>query len=146
MAKGRKRKSRFGIPHPFREGASTETTIYPDITSGPEASTELPSTERWLPQDSTSAPSIGEESESSEPFAQSQWALIDKYIIQKKLIPFPLIIIILVCGWIIIQDNGAGKLSDWKSIWWTIQKCFAVVIIITVIPLVLWLLKKILKK
>lgn len=144
MTKKRKRRSRPGVPHPFRDVASTEATTYPDITSSPEALDAKPSTEQWIPEDSTSVPEIGEESETAEPLAGSQWALIDKYIIRKKLIHF--VIVIIVIGWIIIQDNGAGKLTDWKAIWWTLQKCFVFLGLYGFIFLIQGILQKFFKK
>lgn len=144
MSKKKKRKVRHGIPRPIREIASTEATPYPDVTSGPEASMERLSTESWIPQDSTNVPEIGEESEAAEPLAESQWALIDKYVLRKKLIPF--VLAILVIGWMIIQDNGAGKLTDWKAVWWTLQKCFVVLALYSFIVFIQWILQTLFKR
>lgn len=144
MTKKKKRKSRPGIPHPIREIASTEATTFPDATSGPDAPTEEPSTDQWIRQDSTSVPEIGEESEAEEPLAENKWALIDKYILSKKLIPFVLAIIVI--GWMLIQDNGAGKLIDWKAMWWTLQKCFVVLGLYGFIVFIQWIQQTFFKK
>lgn len=144
MTKRRRRKYRPGVPHPIRDVTSTEASTYPDITSSPEALDTKPSTEQLILDDSTSVPEIGGETEAPEPLAESQWALIDKYIIRKKLIHF--VIVMIVIGWIIIQDNSAGKLTDWKAIWWTLKKCFVILGLYGFIFLIKGVWQKIFKK
>lgn len=144
MAKRKKRKSHPKlIIRPIPETTSTEVSIHPNATLGPDASLEQPSTGEWVAQDSTSAPEIGKESEATESYAGSEWALVDKYIFGGKLIPFALVVIVI--GWIIIQDNGAGELTDWNAIWWTIQKCSVVMGLYGVILLIQCLYQKIFK-
>lgn len=70
----------------------------------------------------TSAPSLDEDEPSSDLYAHSPSALLDKYILSKSHIPLILIICIVVIGLIFIQDNGAGKLANIKDIQWTLIK------------------------
>jgi len=104
---------------PERE-TSSSPPLHPNATLTPDASLEPQTTETWLSRDSTNAPRIGEESEEREEYAGSQAALIDKYILSRHSAPF--VLAIMVIGYIFIQDNGAGKLTNWEGIWWAVQK------------------------
>ena len=46
--------------------------------------------------------------------------MIDKYLFSRYSVPF--VLMLAVIGYIFIQDNGAGKLTNWPGIWWTLQK------------------------
>lgn len=141
-----KRKKRYTpktkkIQGQGQEISSSEPTYFPNITSGPDSSLDTPSSGFWVEQDSTSAPEIGKSQEEEETLAGSQWALIDKHIFGKKTLPFAVIAIVL--GWIIIQDNGAGELTDWNSIFWTIQKCGIIIALYLIVSLLQWIYQKI---
>jgi hypothetical protein len=128
------------------EVARTGISISPDATVGPFASFEQPSSISWGTADTTNAPEIGQSEEEHEPYAGSQWALLDKYLLGKtKLIKLSWIPVIIFMGVIITQDNGAGKLIDWMSVWWTIQKCGLILAIYMFGLSIYWLLGKIFK-
>ena len=123
MAKRRDEKKKR-IPQktiliPERE-TSSSLIVHPNATLAPDASLETPTTGQWLSRDSTNAPKIGEEPEEQERYVGSQAALIDKYILSRHSVPF--ILAIIVIGYIFIQDNGAGKLTNWEGVWWAVQK------------------------
>jgi hypothetical protein len=84
-----------------------------------------PHTGPGLNIDGTVAPKIGEnENEKEVKYAQNAAELVDKHFLSGKGISCALFIVILaIMGYIFIQDNQANKLTDWKSIWWSIQKC-----------------------
>lgn len=73
-----------------------------------------------LNRDSTTAPKIGEQEDERGKYAESYAALLDKYALSK--LPLSKILIFIILGWVIIQDNGAGKLSDWQGMLWTLKK------------------------
>lgn len=104
------------------EETSSATSIHPNTTMTPEASQKDSTSAAWLSVDSTSAPLLGEESEEPETYAKSNAALIDKYFLSKQAIPLPFLIILLLISFLFIQDNGAGNLTRWEGIFWTIQK------------------------
>lgn len=127
--------------------ASSESDIHPNATLGPDASLENSTTGYWTIGDSTSAPMIGEEEESREPYARSHSELLDKYVMSRfdrKSIPF-LIVMIAIC-FIFIQDNGAGRLSNWDDIKWFILKSGVILGIGILILGIQWIYKKITKK
>lgn len=125
---------------PERE-TSSSLIVHPNATLTPDASLEPQTTETWLSRDSTNAPRIGEESEEREQYAESQAALIDKYILSRHSVPFVLAIIAI--GYIFTQDNGAGKLTDWEGIWWAVQKSGILVGIIFLLLFFQYLYKKV---
>lgn len=132
--------------HPVSETISSEIEVNSNATLGPDASLENSTTGSWIPGDSTNAPEIGEE-ESREQYAKSHSELFDKYIMSqfgRKSIPF--LIVIAVIGYIFIQDNGAGRLSDWNDISWFILKSGVVLGVVLVILGIQWIYKKISKK
>jgi hypothetical protein len=144
MAK-RKGEKKKRIPQktiliPERE-TSSSLIVHPNATLTPDASLETQTTGQWLSRDSTNAPKIGEESEEQERYAGSQAALIDKYILSRHSVPFVLAIIVI--GYIFIQDNGAGKLTNWEGIWWAVQKSGILAGIICVLLIFQYLYKKI---
>jgi hypothetical protein len=104
--------------------SSTFCSIKPNMKSG-------------LNSNGTNAPKIGEsENEKDEKFAQNAAELIDKHFLSKEGITCVLFILILaIMGYIFIQDNQADKLNDWKSIWWSIQKCSFFVLLFVVFVL-----------
>ena len=130
-----KRKIGFDI-------ANTEEEIYPNATLGPDTHYEK-TQPGYITKDSTNAPEIGENSEISEPYAQTQAALFDKYVFSPKIIPFAIVMVFI--GWIFVQDNGAGKLTNWKDVFWTIQKCGVVIGIYIIITPIQWLINKLAK-
>lgn len=140
MAKRKKLKYRRQVTRQSTEIASTEFTISPNSTLDPDAALQQPSSAAWLSPDSTSAPDIRAEPEAPEPLAETTWALLDKYLFAKKVLPFTLLIGFI--GWIIIQDNKAGKLINWDGIWWMIQKCGVVLGIFLLLLFLQWLYQK----
>ena len=142
MAKRRKSKiksqSKSNIVR--TEISTADDYTNPNVTLGPDSSLEIPSSGAMYNQDSTTAPDIGSPS-GEEKYVASQWGLVDKYIFGKKYLPFTLVVIAI--GWIIIQDNGAGKLENWASMWWTIQKCGVILGLFILILIVQWLYQKI---
>ena len=120
---GRRKKipyKKFFIPE---EEISNSPSLHPNATLTSDASLESSTSGQLLSKDSTNAPEIGEESGEQIQYAESYSALIDKYLLSnyaKYLIPFAFIFFVI--SYIFIQDNGAGKLTNWQGIWWTIQK------------------------
>ncbi len=142
MAKRKKQKSYIKPKIQSQiEQASSEGAIHPNATLGPDSSLNQPSTVYWIEGDSTNAPEIGKESESKESYAQSQWALVDKHVFGKKILPFTLVVILI--GWILIQDNGAGKLTNWSGMFWTVQKCGVIIGLFLIILFIQWIYQKI---
>ena len=94
--------------------------------------------------DSTVAPKFTDEYESGESYATSGAALLDKYLLSRQ--PLLLIIGFIAIGWIFIQDNGAGKLTDWKGVIWTLQKSGILILLVIVVFVIDWLHKKFMKK
>ncbi len=112
---GKKKKRRPRIPvQPKSMAASTESQTYPDATVGPES--DSPGTGSWYMRDSTSAPDLGQPEKPEEQYAQSEAALIDKYLFGKKLLPFAAVAILVI--WIAVQDNGSGKLNNVYDLLW----------------------------
>jgi hypothetical protein len=141
----RKGEKRRGIPQktiliPERE-TSSSLIVHPNATLTPDASLETRTTGQWLSRDSTNAPKIGEESEEQERYAQSQAALLDKYVLSRHTAPF--ILAIIAIGYIFIQDHGAGKLTNWEGIWWAVQKSGILVGIIFLLLFFQYLYKKV---
>ncbi|MBI4378460.1 MAG: hypothetical protein HY578_05120 [Nitrospinae bacterium] len=56
------------------------------------------------------------------------------------------VILIVVIAYIFIQDNGAGRLSNWNDISWFILKSGVVLGVVLVILGIQWIYKKISKK
>lgn len=110
-------QKRIVIPTP-------ETSSLLEGTSAPTlASTSSPETAMSsliLKGDSTSAPRLGERDNEEVEYASSYPALLDKYAFSKW--PFSKIVVLVILGWIVIQDNGAGKLTNWQGVLWTLQK------------------------
>jgi hypothetical protein len=90
----KKRIPQKTIVVPERE-TSSSLIVHPNATLTPDASLEIQTTGQWLSRDSTNAPKIGEESEEQEQYAESQAALIDKYILGKHSVPFVLAIVVI---------------------------------------------------
>jgi hypothetical protein len=144
MAKRRGEKNKTIPPKtiliPEKE-TSSSLIIHPNATLSPYASLETQTTGHLLSRDSTNAPKIGEESEEQIPYAQSQAALLDKYVLSRH--SFPFILAIIVIGYIFIQDNGAGKLTNWDGIWWAVQKSGILACIIFALLFFQYLYKKV---
>lgn len=125
----------------------------PNITLTPEASLDRATGSHLLSSNPTQAPPIGEKSEEQDKIAESIPALIDKYVLSKYPFFIPAILafflIASVISYIFIQDNGAGKLSDYSGILWTIQKSgiiLSLLIFILVLILICYVsIKKIIK-
>jgi hypothetical protein len=128
------------------EVASSEPGVHPDATLGPDASFETPSTERWMARDSTS---VGEEElEAPGAPAQSQWELVYRILSSRSLLWTVLTLVFIVfIGWIIVQDNAEGKLSDWSGIVWEVQKCAVFtalfIVLLAVLFAIQWLHRKV---
>lgn len=121
MAKKKKKKTipRKVITVP-KEEISSSPSYNPDATVSLDESLESSTSRQWLSEDATSSPKIGEKTEESAPYAESHAALIDKYLLSRHSIAFVLALCII--GYMFIQDNGAGKLTNWHELWWTIKK------------------------
>ena len=111
---------------------SSTGRIHPSATLGPNSSLNVSTNALLLPRDSTNAPLIGEESARKDVSTQSSWPyLVEKHLLSKQSIYS--IITILVISYIFIQDNDAGKLSNWDGIFWTIKKSTVVLSIILIV-------------
>jgi len=144
MAK-RKKKKRKRIPQRrvfvSEEETGSSPSPRPDVTLTPDVSLETPTGSQLLSRDSTNAPKVGEKAEEEEQYAESQAALIDKYILSRHSIPF--LLALGVIGYLFIQDNAAGKLVSWKGIWWTIQKSGILLVIFFIVLFCQFLYNKI---
>ncbi len=126
-----------------RPPASSEQSIHPNATLGPDVSKELGMEARYS-ADATSAHNL-EEKEAEKDYAESYPALLDKHLLSgKRHLPAAQIVFILwavVTGWMFIQDNSSGafKQNDWSAILWTIQKSLAIAGVFSV-SLVAWFL------
>jgi uncharacterized membrane protein len=143
MTKSKRTKTKPGVPYAARRYASPARSAYSEATSSPGPLGTKYSTES-NPPEITQMPPLDAESKSSEKYEGSQWALLEKYILRK--LNVPILVALVVSAWIFVQDNGAGKLGDWKSIFWTLKKCGVVIGICLVLIIVQWLSKKMSKK
>lgn len=128
---------------PWISSTTGPAEIHPNSTLGPNASLETPTNIGLFVGDSTTAPEIGEEEAKKEVYAPSTAAIVDKYVLSKlsaENIVF--VVVIAISGWIFIQDNGAGKLNDWMSVFWTVQKCGALFGLLVVARILQWLYQK----
>ena len=58
-------------------------------------------------------------------YVGSMAGLIDKYLLTPTTRKETrLVVVLIIAGVIIIQDNDAGRLQDWQGIRWTLLKCF----------------------
>jgi len=137
----KKKKKRRLKPHKKvfvpTEETDSSPTIHPKATLTPDASLEEQTTWLSLSADSTNAPTIGEDVEDSEAYASSSAALLDKYVLSrlgKEVIPF--ILVVGIIGYIVIQDNGAGRISNFEQLIWTVKKC-GIVLLLLLCPLVI---------
>jgi hypothetical protein len=94
--------------------------------------------------DSSSAPRIGEPEDGEIKYASSYPALLDKYAFSKW--PVSKILVLSILGWIIIQDNGAGKLADWQGVLWTLQKSGVFLFLFILVSLAYLVYQRIFKK
>lgn len=119
---GRRKKipyNKIVIPE---EEISSSPPLHPNATLTSDIFLESPTSGQLLSKDSTNAPQIGEELEEQIPYAESYAALIDKYVLSKYAKYLLSVAFIFVISYIFIQDNGAGKLTNWQGILWFIQK------------------------
>jgi hypothetical protein len=116
----------------------------PNFTSASPSFPETAASSRLSKDDSTSAPRLGEPDEGDIKYASSYPALLDKYAFSKW--PVSKILILAILGWIIIQDNGAGKLANWQGILWTLQKSGVFLLLFLLVSLAYWAYQKIFKK
>lgn len=109
----------------YLEKIVSEPQVHPEATLSPGASIERATTIEVLQRDSTAAPSIGEEEEEREPYVESYPALIEKYVLSRKFISFPVILFVwcIAASFIFIQDNRAGLLVNKEAIFWALTKC-----------------------
>lgn len=129
----------------YQESGKTEDgEISINVTLGPDASLEQPTQGYLRLRDSTNEPETGEEKETNNALAGSQWGLFEKYIIRKKILP--LVAAIVVVSYIFIQDNEAGRLDNWGAIRWTLIKCGVFLGIIFIPVFLMWSYKKIFSK
>jgi len=144
----KRKKSRFPptkIKHIYQESEKTEDgEISINVTLGPAASLEQPTQGYLKLRDSTNAPETEEEKEEYNVLVKNQWALIEKYILRKNILPFAVAVVLV--SFIFIQDNGAGKLDNWGAIWWTVTKCGVCLGIILIPLFLMWSYKKICNK
>ena len=84
--------------------------------------------------------------EEQEQYVGNLAALIDKYlryIVPCRGIPFGIMLVVM--GLIFIQDNKAGRLTNWENLIWTAQKCsfpMALYLIFLLYRLGHWLIEK----
>ncbi len=143
MTKRKRTKTTDGLPYAARRYANPAQSAYADATSSPGPLGRLYSAET-NPPETTQVPAIDAESKASEKYEGSQWALLEKYILRK--FNMPILVALIVSAWIFVQDNGAGNLRDWKSIYWTLKKCGMVTCFCLLLIFIPWLLRKIFKK
>jgi hypothetical protein len=144
MAKIKKTKSRPGIPHPARRYASPEKKYSPDATSGPGPLVDTIYSAMPSIPEGTNLPYLDPGSGGSEILARNKWEALDKYFLRKLFLP--VLLTMVICGGIFIQDNGAGKLEDWKSISWTLMKCGVVTALYLSLLIIQWIFQKITKR
>jgi hypothetical protein len=83
----------------------------------------------------------------SKQYVDSIPGLIDKYLqYVNSGNEIPSVIVLLVTGWIFIQDNQAGRLQDWKSLLWTVQKCSFFWALYFAYRLAAWITKRLLRQ
>lgn len=134
----RRRPMRKRIAMPPDEDTSSDAGADQDYTLSPSSSLRDGRTIRDI--EATEAPEIGERETGQEEYAGSTAALLDKYIFSGRGIPF--VVILVIIGWIFIQDNKAGKLEDWGSVLWTIEKCSFFLVLYLVFLIYQWAIKK----
>ena len=127
------------IPVPIKE-ISSSPSFNPDATVPLDESLETTTSGQWLSEDPTRSPHIGEETDESAPYAESHAALIDKYVLSRHSIHF--VIALGIIGFIFIQDNGAGKLTNWNELLWTLQKSGVIFLLVCLILFLQHLYKK----
>jgi len=119
---GRRKKIPYKKIFIPEEEISNSPPFNPNATLTSDVSLESPTSGQLLSKDSTNAPQIGEELEEQIPYVESYAALIDKYVLSKYTTYLIPVAFIFVISYIFIQDNGAGKLTNWQGILWFIQK------------------------
>lgn len=72
----------------------------------------------------------------------THWGLFDKIIYGRKI---PIMLIVLFIGLIFYTDNFAGKLLDWKDLWWTVQKSIVILLFFVITLLIPYLFHKVFK-
>lgn len=87
----------------------------PNLTSVPGALNET-SVATWMRSQDATTVEAGDEDR--ETYAESPWGLIDKHIMRKGgwpspgvLVSTPVIFWVGLTGWMLVQDNGAGRLE-----------------------------------
>jgi hypothetical protein len=122
---------------------STQASSEMARTPPPDASPDESSSDLWGTVDRATGDSTDEEAEEPQPYAQTYSALIDKYVFSRRFLPFALAAIVVFC--LILQDNGAGKLTNWHGIGWTLAKCGMALAIFVVVLVLQWLYQKIVR-
>ena len=130
---GRKKQRKLRRQAIEAEETKSLPEINPDATLTPEASLDLGTSGMWQREDLTNVPSIGEREDDDNGYAETPSAIFDKYIgrliPRERLFPFLLaFLLVVVAGWIFIQDNSAGMLKDFPSIGWTSLKIIIVLL------------------
>jgi len=128
------------ITMPPDEATSSDTIIDEESTLSPDSSIRDGKT--ILDTEATNAPEVGEREteKEQEEYAQSIAALVDKRMFSDKGIPF--VVILVIMGWIFIQDNKAEILDNWYSIFWTIQKCSFFLVLYIIFLVYRWAAKR----
>jgi len=120
MSKQRKMRRKIGsAKSDYGEIADSSSSSEEISTTAPNNSFEQTSSLRMLSEDSTNA-TAGKRDLKKEDYADSYPELVDKYVLKKGTIPFVLLVGAICL--IFIQDNGAGKLSNWNEIIWFLLK------------------------
>ena len=140
MGKRKKHNVQLNVP----TSASSELDTNPDSTIVPGVD---PPTGTTSYNDATSIDDLPNES-ITQPYAGTYATLLDKYLLSNKgslpIIQIALIIIVIACGWIFVQDNGSGSFrqGDWSAILWYLEKCAALVLLICLVVIGYFMLKK----
>jgi len=82
--------------------------------------------------------------EKSQQYVDSIAGLIDKYLgYVLSCNEIPPVIVLIVMSLIFIQDNQGGRLEDWQSVLWTVQKCSFFMALYLAYRLIGWITKRI---
>lgn len=148
MAKKKKKRiDQVAFKNPYKDEITSAASTDLNITSAHESPGNELTTHTWASSDSTNAPKVGEDIHGG-PYVTSTAGLLDKVLFGKLEWPFFIlgILFLIIFAIIVIQDNQAGKLSNWTDLWWTLKKSLIVEGVVCVVGAVLFLLKRLSKK
>lgn len=99
----------------------SEVSRRADAVVRADTSMDLRNSGTSLARDSNTAPDSKEQNPKNETYASTYAALIDKHLLNKRSVYS--IVALLAMGWLFLQDNGSGHITDWKDLLWTAEKC-----------------------